>query len=245
MVPLQLQETLQGAAHALAILDGMKGVLIGGAPVTLVLEQQAQQLHVPLYHTYGMTETASHIALRRLNGPQRSDRFVPFAGVQLALDARGCLTITSALSQGVTLQTNDLVELYPDGSFRWLGRIDNVINSGGVKVQTEKVETALEAWLLQYHDGLYATRRFFVGPLAHPRLGQAVVAVIEGEPFGSGTSLTPEPETAMRTHMQGSLSPYELPRHYYFVPQLLETPTGKIDRRATLARLAAQIPLSA
>jgi O-succinylbenzoic acid--CoA ligase len=244
MVPLQLQETLQGGAHELAILNGMKGVLIGGAPVTLALEQQSQQVHVALYHTYGMTETVSHIALRRMNGPQRSDRFVPFDGVQLELDARGCLAITSALSQGVTLQTNDLVEFDPDGSFRWLGRIDNVVNSGGVKVQIEKVEIALEAWLLHYQDGLYATRRFFVGPMAHPSLGQEVVAVIEGEPFGGETTVTPELETAIRTSMQSSLTRYEVPRSYYFVPQLLETPTGKIDRRANLARLSTQRPLS-
>ena len=240
LVPLQLHETLQGTAREIAILNSMKGILIGGAPVTLALEQQAQRAQVPLYHTYGMTETVSHIALRRMNGPQRSDRFVPFDGVQLELDARGCLAITSALSQGVTLQTNDLVQFFPDGSFRWLGRIDNVMNSGGVKVQIEKVETALEAWLLHHQDGIYATRRFFVGPVAHPRLGQAVVAVIEGEPFGGGMTVDPELETAIRTHMQQSLTRYEVPRQYYFVPHLLETPTGKIDRRANLARLAAQ-----
>ena len=77
MVPLQLHATLHGNAHERTILDAMKAVLIGGAPVSLALEEQLQQLQAPLYHTYGMTETVSHIALRRLNGPQRSDRFMP------------------------------------------------------------------------------------------------------------------------------------------------------------------------
>ena len=182
MVPLQLHATLHGDPHEGAILDAMKAVLIGGAPVSLALEEQLQRVQASLYHTYGMTETVSHIALRRLNGPQRSDRFIAFDEVRLGLDARGCLTITSALTRGETLATNDLVELHADGSFRWLGRVDNVINSGGVKVHIEQVERALEAWLLHYREGVYAERRFFVGPLEHARLGHAVVAVIEGEP---------------------------------------------------------------
>jgi O-succinylbenzoic acid--CoA ligase len=239
MVPLQLQTTLHGAAHERAILDRMKGVLIGGAPVSLALEHHAQQVQAPLYHTYGMTETVSHVALRRMNGPERSDYFVPFDEVRLELDARGCLTITGAVTRGETLHTNDRVEFHPDGTFRWLGRIDNVINSGGVKVQIEQVETALEAWLCHYQEGYYAARRFFVGALEDARLGQAVVAVIEGEPFGGAETGAPELATTIRSHLQSALTRYAVPRHVYFVPQLLETPTGKIDRAANLARLTA------
>jgi O-succinylbenzoic acid--CoA ligase len=238
MVPLQLQETLQGVPHERAILNGMKAILIGGAPVSQTLEDQLQSITAPIYHTYGMTETVSHIALKRLNGPQRSACYVPFDGVHLAQDERGCLTITSVLTRGETLQTNDLVELYADGSFRWLGRVDNVINSGGVKVQIEKVETALETWLARYHDGCYAARRFFVAALPDSRLGQRVVAVIEGEPFGGGTALSAEMIAIIRHTLQQSLSPYEIPRQWYFLPRFLETPTGKIDRLANVQRLA-------
>jgi len=240
MVPLQLHETLQGTPHEGAILDNMKGVLIGGAPISLALEEHSQRVQAPLYHTYGMTETVSHVALRRFNGPQRSDYFIPFDEVRLGLDARGCLTITSALTRGETLQTNDLVELRADGAFRWLGRIDNVINSGGVKVHIEKVERVLEAWLLHHCGGVYADRRFFVGALAHARLGHAVVAVIEGEPADEAATGARALETVLRTAVQPALTPYEVPRQVFFVPQLLETPTGKIDRRANLQRLADQ-----
>ena len=242
MVPLQLHETLRGAPHESAILDRMQAVLIGGAPISLALEEHSQRVQAPLYHTYGMTETVSHIALRRFNGSQRSNCFIPFDEVRLGVDARGCLTITSALTRGETLQTNDLVELQTDGSFRWLGRIDNVINSGGVKVHIEQVERAMEAWLLHYQAGVYAERRFFIGPLAHPRLGHAVVAIIEGEPCGDAATGALAVETALRTHVQQELTPYEVPRKVYFVPQLLETPTGKIDRGANLRQVAAQHP---
>jgi O-succinylbenzoic acid--CoA ligase len=240
MIPLQLQETLQGPAQQQAILNGMKAILIGGAPVSQIVEHRLQRITAPIYHTYGMTETVSHIALKRLNGPQRSDCYVPFDDVRLGQDARGCLTITSVLSQGQMLYTNDLVELLPNGTFRWLGRIDNVINSGGFKVQIEKVETAIEAWLASYKDGCYAERRFFVGALPDDRLGQTVIAVIEGEPFGSGHTMSPEITGTIRHALQQSLSPYEIPRQWYFLPQLLETPTGKIDRLATIQRLAPQ-----
>ena len=240
MVPLQLQETLHGTSHELAILDGMKGILIGGAPLSRLLEDQLQRVKAPLYHTYGMTETVSHIALKRLNGPQRSDCFVPFEGVRLRQDKRGCLTITSELTRGETLHTNDLVELSAHGTFRWLGRLDNVINSGGIKVQIEKVETAIETWLAQYQAGCYAARRFFVGALSDPRLGQTVVAMVEGEPFGGGPTLSPEMATTLHHALQSALTPYEIPRQWHFVSRLLETPTGKIDRLANLQRLAAQ-----
>jgi O-succinylbenzoic acid--CoA ligase len=233
MVPLQLQETLHGAPHEFEILDAMQGVLIGGGPVSQSLEVQLQRVSAPLYHTYGMTETVSHIALRRLNGAERSDRFVPFDGVHLQLDARGCLAITSVLTRGETLYTNDLVELHADGTFVWLGRFDNVINSGGVKVQIEKVETALETCLLHGCKGMYADRRFFVGALDDQRLGQAVVAVIEGDAWSS------EIESVIRGELQPLLTRYEVPRHFFFVPHLIETRTGKIDRRSNLARVAA------
>ena len=242
MVPLQLHGTLHGNVRERAILVGMKAVLIGGAPVSLALEEQLQPVQAPLYHTYGMTETVSHIALRRLNGPQRSDRFVPFAEVRLGLDAGGGLTITSALTRGETLYTNDLVEFHTDGSFRWLGRSDNVINSGGVKVHIEQVERVLEAYLLHYQGGVYAERRFFVGPLPHPRLGHAVVAVIEGEPCDGGPAAASAFAAALRSSLQPTLTPYAIPRQVFFVAQLLETRTGKIDRSANLQRLVAQHP---
>ncbi len=233
MVPLQLQETLNGDPHEFEILDAMQGVLIGGGPVSQALAAQLQRVSAPLYHTYGMTETVSHIALRRLNGPARSDRFVPFDEVHLELDERGCLAITSALTRGETLYTNDLVDLQPDGTFVWLGRFDNVINSGGVKVQTEKVETALELCFLHGWNGAYNDRRFFVGALDDQRLGQVVVAVIEGEAWSADI------EAELRAQLQLSLSRYEVPKQFFFVPELITTRTGKVDHRANLAHIAA------
>lgn len=230
-VPLQLQQILAASHHQHSILNGMKAILIGGAPVNMGLKEQLQAVTAPIYHTYGMTETATHIALKRLNGAEASEYFIPLPGVEISLDQRGCMTIKAAVTKGQTLYTNDLAELNPDGSFKWLGRIDNVINSGGVKVRVEKVEAALENLLCTWQQGRLAGRRFIICPLPHPRLGQTVVAVIEGHPFSAAE------QAQIQSKLRETLTRYEVPRAFYFLPALPETPTGKIDRMACLKDL--------
>ncbi len=166
------------------LLDGMQAILLGGGPIDEALHKAVGQLSAPVYHTYGMTETATHIALRRLNGPDPSDAFVPLPGVELARDDRGCLAIRGAVTAGAWLQTNDIVDLRPDGSFVWLGRWDNVINTGGVKVQVEQVEAAIAACQAQRTDLAWAGRRLAVAGLPDARLGQAVTLVLAGAPLG-------------------------------------------------------------
>ncbi|MDQ3249932.1 MAG: AMP-binding protein [Chloroflexota bacterium] len=229
-VPLQLQTLLAGPPHYHAILNGMQAILIGGGPVSPALHAQLQTIHAPVYHTYGMTETVTHVALRRLNGPDASATFTPLIGVKLGIDSRGCLHIRSEVTQNQTVQTNDLVDLQADGRFVWLGRWDNVINSGGVKVQVEKVERALEGVL--YTLGL-GTRRFFVGALPDDRLGETVTAVIEGAALDDNIT------TAVRDGLKQQVHPYEVPRRFYDVLHFIETPTGKIDRKANLLNITS------
>ncbi|MEZ4661604.1 MAG: AMP-binding protein [Caldilineaceae bacterium] len=234
LTPMQLHTILNGPPAHWAILTRMQAILIGGGPVSAALHHQLQPITAPLYHTYGMTETVTHIALRRLNGPQASDAFTPLPGVELGLDARGCLTIRAAVTRGETVATNDHVELRADGSFVWLGRLDNVINSGGVKVQVEKVESALEQVLFEFGDEKLARRRFFVGALPDERLGQMVAVIMEGEPLGE------QVENTVKVALSRKLTRFELPRQFYYLPQLCETPTGKIDRPQNLMQIAAR-----
>jgi O-succinylbenzoic acid--CoA ligase len=231
--PLQLQEILLSTPEKKVVLDKMRTILVGGAPISDGLLHQIKTLDAPIYHTYGMTETVSHIALRRLNGRQVSDYFVPLEGVKLGLTPQGCLTVASAITNYQTLATNDLVDLRADGSFRWLGRIDNVINSGGVKVQAEVVESALQKLFREYQGGILSNRRLCVGPLEHPQLGQAVVAVVEGQPLGQEILA----DIGLQLWRSRLLKKYEVPCHFFFRPRFLETVTGKIDRPANLAQL--------
>jgi O-succinylbenzoic acid--CoA ligase len=246
-VPLQLQALLDVALYAPGdscfaeetarafryrrLLEGMGAILVGGGPVSDALQNQIAQLSAPVYHTYGMTETATHIALRRLNGPDAAASFVPLPGVELTQDARGCLAIRGAVTEGEWVQTNDLVDLAADSSFVWVGRWDNVINSGGVKVQVETVEAAVEALQRRSPDLPWGGRKLAVAGVPDARLGQMVALVLEGAP------LTDVEEAALENALRGELDRYARPRRIVYLPALPETPTGKIDRRALLAML--------
>ncbi len=210
----------------------MQAILLGGGPIDDALNRAVEQLSVPVYHTYGMTETATHVALRRLNGPARSDAFVPLPGVELSLDDRGCLAIRGPMTAGAWLQTNDIVDLRGDGSFLWLGRWDNVINSGGVKIQIEQVEAVVAACQARRGELAWAGRRFAVAGLPDARLGQVVTLVLEG------AALAVPAEAAIQDALRVELDRFALPRRFAYVPALPQTPTGKIDRKALNAMLA-------
>jgi O-succinylbenzoic acid--CoA ligase len=221
-VPLQMQTVLSGPNRGQ--LDRMHAILIGGGPVGAALEAAIQEIAAPIYHTYGMTETATHVALRRLNGADRSDRFFPLPGVQCRVDERGCLAVCGPMSNHEWQQTNDLVRLFGDGAFVWLGRWDNVINSGGVKVQVEQVEAEIERLLAAFFSE--QPRRFFVAGQPDERLGQVVTLVLEGAP------LDPDLEQRVLADLRQALGAFDAPRRIVTVATFAETPTGKIDRRA-------------
>jgi O-succinylbenzoic acid--CoA ligase len=224
-VPLQLQTILSVGKSYRDFLNKMKVILVGGAPVSVSLHKQIHKLDAPIYQTFGMTETVSHVALRRLNGTTASESYRALPNVEIGRDERGCLTITSALTRNQTLVTNDLVELTSKNSFIWLGRVDNVINTGGVKVAAEKVEAALAEVLFELTE---TDREFFVAGLPDETYGQVVAALFEGTPF------SPEFQREMLGRLSQKLGKYELPKRIEFVKNFTRTPTGKIDRKANL-----------
>lgn len=228
LVPLQLQTILStGNESQLAILNGMKAILVGGAATSPALEQALQVITAPVYATYGMTETVSHIALRRLNGPDTTPFFTALAGVDLGVDDRNCLHITSAATNFERIQTNDVVDLPDPMHFRLRGRADRVINSGGVKIQPEQVEQLIQELLDQ--AGQNPVPRLFVAGLPDEKLGQRVVVVSER------VSLTDAQWVVTQAVIREKLGTYAVPKEWITVPQFAETPTGKIDQRATLA----------
>lgn len=233
LVPLQLQTVLEAGPNFRDRLDGMKAILIGGSPVSVALEARLQDIAAPIYHTFGMTETATHIALRRLNGPDATEYYEVLPEVTVGVDDRGCLTIRSLLTQNQLLATNDLVELGSDQHFRWLGRIDNVINSGGVKIPAERVEHAIAEVLLDIRDRRFANTPFFVAGLPDARFGEIVVAIFEADPFSSDVT------AQIQEALSSKLEKYELPKRFLFVDKLRRTTTGKIDRKGIILNLAA------
>ncbi len=237
LVPLQLQAILETGIEKLPVLNNAKAVLVGGAATSSSLEQALQLITSPVFATYGMTETVSHIALRRLNGPETSEFFTALSGVDLGTDERGCLHITSAATNFERVQTNDVVELITDANnrppqFRLLGRADRIINSGGVKVQPEQVERVIQAMLAaEESTANCAGHRLFVTGLPDERLGQRIVLVQEKE------TIQPQQWKRIQETVRTELGPYAVPKEVYTVTHFSETPTGKIDQKATVAQI--------
>ena len=224
-VPLQLKMVL-AAGHA-GRLNRMKALLVGGAPADASLTQELQPLAVPVWLTYGMTETCSHVALRRLNGPQASASFRVLPGIAAGQDERGCLTLRGDVTDDQLIITNDVVNLLDAHTFKWLGRADFVINSGGVKVPAEKVELVLDVALAEIGQ----SRRCFVAGQPDERLGQAVTAFIEGP------ALAAAQQAQLQALLAERLGRYEQPRQLTYIPEFQVTATGKLNRAATLAQL--------
>ncbi|MDJ1473204.1 AMP-binding protein [Xanthocytophaga flava] len=223
-VPLQIQTILEKASEKVAILNIAKAIIIGGAPVSSLLEDMLQHLSAPVYQTYGMTETVSHIALRGLNGSTHHDYYTALTGVTFETDNRNCLIIHVPSLNNDPIITNDVVELVSDTAFRWKGRYDNVINSGGVKIQAEHVEQVMQDILtdMQLHQ------RFFIKGMPHPKLGEYVALFLEIE------DLSPESKELILQKAKSLLSRYEVPKQIFCVNQFAQTPTAKVDRQKTV-----------
>ncbi len=226
LVPMQLQSILEDKS-AIEKLEKMKAILVGGAPVSQELEMKIQSLSVPIYATYGMTETVSHIALKCLNGSQKQSFYETLPAVKIGQDERECLTISAPMTLGKILITNDRVYLISKEKFEWLGRIDNVINSGGIKIQAEKIEEIA----LKILTKMGLKMRCITIGIPDKKLGQKVVLVLESEDLSSTI------QEEIYHQFQEKLSRYECPKSIQFLSKFPETPTGKIHRLEIIQNL--------
>ncbi|QHT67125.1 AMP-binding protein [Rhodocytophaga rosea] len=223
-VPVQLQAVLENMPDRITTLNKAKAILLGGAPVSQGLEKQLQQIEAPIYQTYGMTETLSHVALKRVNGVEKKEYYTTLPGVEITTDERACLVIRAPFTGAQPIVTNDVVKLLSPTTFNWLGRIDNVINSGGIKIQAERIERITEQVLLVSQ----INRRFFIGSLPHAQLGETVTIFMEGN------ALSKEAETQLLHSIAVLTNRFEKPTSIVYIPAFLETPSGKIDKPQTI-----------
>ncbi|MFC5408431.1 AMP-binding protein [Larkinella bovis] len=229
-VPLQVHTLLDHPEHSLPLLNTMRTILVGGAAVDPLLASRLQILQAPVFSTYGMTETVSHVAIRRINGPEQTEVFRTLAGVEIGVDDRSCLHIRAAATDFARVQTNDVVDLVDASHFRLLGRADSMINTGGVKIQPERVETIIAELVAREMP----PARFFIAGLPDERLGQQVVLFVE-----QATWPTSFIEIIKQT-IPEKLGTYASPKKIITVPVFRETPTGKIDRKATVHEFLVQ-----
>ncbi|TGD59775.1 AMP-binding protein [Flavobacterium humi] len=205
MVPLQVENSLPQLHH-------IKKLIIGGAQVHPNLEEKLIHNPCQSYETYSMTETVTHIAAKRVG----EKAFTILPNITISQDERQCLVISAPTLTEGDLITNDIVELISENQFCWLGRYDNVINSGGIKLIPEQIEEKLSHTI---------TNRFFVAGIADERLGQKLILVIEGNPYD------------LKEQVFSALSQYEKPKAVHFVPKFKETGTGKVKRNEIVKSL--------
>ena len=194
-------------------------IIVGGSPVTSKLEHLSENIPSELYETYGMTETCSHIALRRFNGKEKSDCFTILEGVTIRQDERECLAIKAPHLLKDEIQTNDVVELIGKDSFRWLGRADSAINSGGIKIHPEQVEKKLEGII---------PSSYFISSVPDEVLENKVVLIIESETY------TPQQEGVLKSQLENLLGKYELPKQIFYISRFIYSSGNKVLRKATL-----------
>ncbi len=212
MVPMQLQTVLTESPDKLNLVHNL---LLGGAPVSVDLENQIRDFTCNFFESFGMTETMSHVAIRKLSQPELQ----PFEGLEQVTFSQleaGKLIIHAPHLGLNTLETNDIVKLVDSKHFHWLGRADFAINSGGIKFHPEVIERKI--------NGLIE-KRFFVAGEKDEILGERLILIIEGDEFDASSLFT-----VLKSH----LSPYEIPKKVYWINHFVETKSGKVNRVETL-----------
>lgn len=216
MTPFQLD-------NSLSRLHLVRKLIVGGGAISAHLKKLVAKLDTKVFETYGMTETVTHVAARRVNSKKEKEQPVPFKllpGVAISTDERNCLIIEAPKLAEGTIVTNDVVEIIDKKKFLLKGRYDNVINSGGIKLYPEQIESKL---------GNIIAHRFFVTSLPDDALGEKVVLMVESQFSESALKAL---EREIREFRM--LDKYEVPKKIYFVEKFEETPNGKIHRGNTI-----------
>ncbi len=213
MVPLQ-------ATESISRLDQIETLIIGGAPISPELKLELLKVPTKVYETYGMTETITHIAVKEVGNDVLSNNFRALPDISLSKDDRNCLVIDAPKVSDNIIVTNDMVKLISPTEFLWLGRFDNVINSGGVKLIPEQIESKLSNII---------NGRFFVAGITDANLGQKLILVVEGDLDAK--------QLLHDIKAHSALNKYEIPKELFLLPQFIDTGSGKLNRTETLRAL--------
>lgn len=224
-VPFQMTAMIHNEL-SLSRLKKIKQIIIGGSHINYQLLEEIKLLPNKVYETFGMTETLSHIAVRWINDSQnKSGNFNALPGISFETDTRSCLVIHAPKLLDEKLVTNDVIELTTPTSFEWKGRIDNVINSGGIKISPETIEKQLERFI---------NSSFFVGSVPDNQFGEKVVLIIEDLPNNLHLC-------ELLEQMNEVLPKYHVPKAIYAVPVLKRNNNGKILRKEILEELDKKV----
>lgn len=224
MVPLQVEKSLANIS-SLDRLKGINHLLIGGAGLSPSLFEKIKEQKLNAYQSFGMTETVSHFSLAKIEGKKLIYRALP--GVDVGADESGKLWVKAPMAIESLLQTNDLVEIIAKNTFVWKGRADFTINSGGVKIQPETLETQIEPLI----HSVLGSVSFIIAGKEDALLGQKVVLLLETQ------QITDSQTEAIISMLQQYIPKYHIPREILQLSEFGKTNSGKIDRIKTLEKL--------
>ncbi len=212
MIPLQVEKTLERVS-----LNQIKKLIIGGAAVSSSLLSKVQKIPTICFATYGMTETVTHIAVKQLNGENKTPYYKTLENVSISLDNRDCLVINAPMVTENVITTNDVVKLISDTEFEWLGRYDNVVNSGGVKIHPEEIERKISKLI---------KKPFFISSRKHESLGEELILIIEDKEQNLD-------KVSLNKDLALVLDKYEKPKKIFCIKAFIQTASGKIKRFET------------
>ena len=222
LVPLQLKAILLSDQRN--ILSKIRNILVGGAALGDEANELLSHLRSNVYATYGMTETVSHVALQPLNGPAASEYFTTLPGITVSNDSQGCLEIMAPYL-GKKITTHDIVKVHNAAQFKWIGRLDNVINSGGIKIIPE----IIEARIAKLFSQLKIENKFLASSQPDSVLGNRLILLVEG--------ILPMTKERLNSHLREVLHPYEIPKEIYVDVDFVLTKNGKINRLETSRKI--------
>jgi len=217
LTPMQFHEVSTGS-EIFKKAAGISKIILGGQNIERELEQVIQKMSNEIYLTYAMTETISHIALKKLSGGSNEMYYTTLPGVKISVDDRGCMIIDAPKLECKHLVTNDIIKLVDNNKFEWIGRWDNVINSGGVKIYPEELEQKLTPFL---------NNVFFITSVPDNKLGQKLIIVIEAEKMS-------ENEIKQLQDSLSHLSKIQQPKETWLAKTFIRTENGKVKRNETL-----------
>lgn len=204
--------------HEVKDTKSIRKILLGGGPIDHLEEERLSLLQSDIYHGYGMTETLSHIALRKISNSDKERVYSALTGVYFEQDEAGCLIIHVPFLE-VPVITRDVVRLIDAKTFIWQGRADYVINSGGIKLFPEMIEQKLTS---------HIPEQFFIAGIPDPKYGAQVSLFIESTPYDQ------ERHQTLISVIHEVLEKMERPRQIYYIPTFQRTESGKIQRKATI-----------
>lgn len=217
MVPLQAQKLLESGSN----FNSLKKLILGGAVSSSNLIEKLQNISTEVHATYGMTETCSHIALQRLNGANPDRYFKILNGVSISTNSNNCLVIHAPELLETSIETNDIVELISPTEFLVKGRIDNVINTGGIKVSPEEMENRITQLI---------NRECIIVPERDTLLGHCLVLIVEG-------NYTEELASVLLEKIKFGIGRHKSPKKIRFIEVFPRTSSLKIDRKKVLEQL--------